>query len=94
MTRTFLLYADGYSKEMDINSASPDSVEPLPFHGMTTYPYGPGEHYPHREAVGKYNTRVVSRAILRRRSAIGDPTSPSIENTQVVRIAAIRHESR
>ena len=23
-TRTFLLYADGYSKEMDLNSASPD----------------------------------------------------------------------
>ena len=59
--RTFLLYVDGYSKEMDINSASPDSVEPLPFHAMTKYPYGPGEHYPHREAVEKYNTRVVSR---------------------------------
>ena len=40
---------------MDINSASPDSVEPLPFHAMTKYPYGPGEHYPHREAVEKYN---------------------------------------
>ena len=31
-TRTFLLFADGYSKEMDINSATPDHVEPLPFH--------------------------------------------------------------
>ena len=30
-TRTFLLYADGFSKEMDINSASPDQVWPLPF---------------------------------------------------------------
>ena len=35
MSRTFLLYADGYSKEMDLNSASPDTVAPLPFHGMT-----------------------------------------------------------
>ena len=60
-SRTFLLYADGYSKEMDINSASPDSVEPMPFHGMTKYPYGPSEHYPNREVAGKYNTRVVSR---------------------------------
>ena len=59
--RTFLLYVDGYSKEMDINSASPDSVEPMPFHGMTKYPYGPSEHYPNREVAGKYNTRVVSR---------------------------------
>src|SRR5206468_10058512 len=33
-TRTFLLFADGYSKEMDINSASPDEVGPLPFHTM------------------------------------------------------------
>ena len=46
MARTFLLYADGYSKEMDINSASPDSVAPLPFHAMSAYPYPPTEHYP------------------------------------------------
>jgi hypothetical protein len=61
-SRTFLLYVDGYSKEMDINSASPDSVEPLPFHGMSAYPYGPGERYPHREAIEKYNTRIVTKA--------------------------------
>jgi hypothetical protein len=64
-TRTFLLYADGYSKEMDINSASPDHVGPLPFHGMTAYPYGPGEQYPrtpaHRAYLDEYNTRVVAR---------------------------------
>ncbi len=64
-TRTFLLYADGYSKEMDINSASPDHVGPLPFHGMSAYPYGPGEQYPgtraHRAYLDEYNTRVVAR---------------------------------
>ena len=37
--RTFLLLGDGYSKEMDINSASPDAVEPLPWHAMPAYPY-------------------------------------------------------
>jgi Flp pilus assembly protein TadD len=36
--RTFLLYADGFSKEMDLQSASPDAVGPLPFHGMRAYP--------------------------------------------------------
>ncbi|MGZ8842244.1 MAG: CRTAC1 family protein, partial [Pyrinomonadaceae bacterium] len=62
-TRTFLLYADGFSKEMDINSASPDQLMPLPFHGMSRYPYRWPEQYPsdsrHREYVEKYNTRVI-----------------------------------
>ncbi|MEP6902182.1 MAG: FG-GAP-like repeat-containing protein [Actinomycetota bacterium] len=46
---TFLLYADGYSKEMDINSGSPDAIYPLPFKGMTKYPYGADEHFPMNE---------------------------------------------
>ena len=67
MTRTFLLYADGFSKEMDINSASPHTVAPLPFHGMTAYPYGAAEHYPrtpaHLAYLERYNTRAVSRPL-------------------------------
>ena len=63
-TRTFVLYADGYSKEMDINSASPDQVSPLPFHGMTRYPYPDTERYPmtaaRRAYFEKYNTRLVT----------------------------------
>ncbi len=68
-TRTFLLYADGFSKEMDINSASPDQLSPLPFHGMSRYPYAAPEHYPldvqHREYLEKYNTRMVTRQVPR-----------------------------
>jgi hypothetical protein len=34
---------------------------------MTSYPYGPTEHYPrtraHREYQDRYNTRVVSRVL-------------------------------
>lgn len=50
-TRTFLLYADGFSKEMDLQSASPDAVAPLPFHGMRAYP-PPGQRAPASADVG------------------------------------------
>ena len=66
-TRTFLLYADGYSKEMDINSSSPDRVGQLPFHGMKNYPYAAPEAYPstpaHRAYVERYNTRIVAAPV-------------------------------
>jgi tetratricopeptide (TPR) repeat protein len=45
-TYTFLLFADGYSKEADINSGSPDAVHPFPFKGMKKYPYGADESFP------------------------------------------------
>jgi hypothetical protein len=64
-TRTFLLVADGFSKEMDINSASPDRVDPLPFHAMSRYPYDVDEKRPaaaaRRRYVDRYNTRQVLR---------------------------------
>jgi hypothetical protein len=66
-TRTFLLYADGFSKEMNLHSASPDLLEPLPFHGMSAYPYGPAEKYPdtpeHQRYRATYNTRVIGRPL-------------------------------
>ena len=66
-TRTFLLYADGFSKEMDINSASPDQIAPLPFHGMKKYPYAAPEAYPmteeRRAYIESYNTRLVTAPI-------------------------------
>jgi Tfp pilus assembly protein PilF len=66
-TRTFLLFADGYSKEMDINSSTPDHVEPLPFHGMSGYPYPSTERYPdtpeHRRYQETFNTRVLRKSL-------------------------------
>ncbi|MBA3296178.1 MAG: hypothetical protein H0U19_04525, partial [Acidobacteria bacterium] len=65
-TRTFLLHSDGYSKEMDANSASPDVAAPLPYHGMSRYPYD-GKDRPlsraMRDYVRRYNTRVVTRSV-------------------------------
>jgi hypothetical protein len=66
-TTTFFLFVDGFSKEMNLHSGSPDRVEPLPFHAMSGYPYATPEHYPntpaHQRYRETYNTRVISRSL-------------------------------
>lgn len=60
--RAFFLLADGFGKDMDLNSARPHTVAPLPFHGMSAYPY-PDDEYPKSEALlrwaEEYNTRRI-----------------------------------
>jgi len=68
-TRTFLLHSDGYSKEMDVNSASPETVEPLPWHGMPSYPYAESDvpadlRARWAELDEEWNTRRVVRPIV------------------------------
>ncbi len=62
--RTFLVYADGFGKDMDINSARPETIGELPFHGMKSYPHSPADRYPmtkrHQEYLLRYNTRTVN----------------------------------
>jgi hypothetical protein len=52
---------------MNIQSASPDVLAPLPFHAMTRYPYSAPEAYPLTPAraayIERYNTRVVARPL-------------------------------
>jgi hypothetical protein len=61
--RSFILKTDSFCKDMDLYTAYPDTVEPLPFHSMTSYPYSAEEQYPDtaktRDYHQRYNTRVI-----------------------------------
>ena len=65
--RDFILYSDGWDKDGDINTLTSQTVEPLPFHGMSAYPYPDTEHYPndaaHRRYRLEYNTRRVEHRL-------------------------------
>jgi hypothetical protein len=63
MRRTFLLYASGYSKEMDLHSASPDVATPIPFRAMSRYPYASSARYPQDADLDRFHTRHVGRAL-------------------------------
>jgi tetratricopeptide (TPR) repeat protein len=59
--RDFLLYSNSWLKDADLNTGTGQAVEPLPFHGMSRYPYGADESYPtdaeHQRYLRRYNTR-------------------------------------
>jgi tetratricopeptide (TPR) repeat protein len=63
--RDFILFVDGWAKDGDLNTAFSQTVEPLPFHGMSAYPYPDDESYPdteeHRRYRDTYNTRPALR---------------------------------
>jgi hypothetical protein len=65
--RDFLLFVDGWAKDGDANTAHSQTVEPLPFHGMTAYPYPINEHFPddrlHREYREQFNRRPALRLL-------------------------------
>lgn len=66
-TRDFLLKVDGWAKDRDPNTAFSTTVEPLPFHGMSRYPYPAAEHFPddaaHEAWRRDYNTRPALKLI-------------------------------
>jgi hypothetical protein len=64
-TRDFLLLVDGWAKDADANTAFSQSVLPLPFHGMSAYPYRKTEHFPDDAAHVKYVREYLTRPALR-----------------------------
>jgi hypothetical protein len=62
--RDFMFYNDGWLKDGDLNTAHGQTAEPLPFHDMSAYPYGPNDVYPNDqdyiEYMKLYNTRKVT----------------------------------
>lgn len=65
--RDFLLKVDGWAKDRDANTAYSQTVEPLPFHGMSQYPFSTSEKFPddvvHRDFLQRYNVRPALRLI-------------------------------
>ncbi len=59
--RDFLVYLNGWVKDTDVNTKYGDRVAPLPFQGMSAYPYPLAEGYPddeaHRAFLEQYLTR-------------------------------------
>ena len=66
-SRDYLVFFDGWAKDRDPNTEEALFVEPLPFHGMSGYPYGPDEAFPddelHRRWRARWNTRPSRRLI-------------------------------
>ncbi len=62
--RDFLIHCVGWVKDGDLNTASGNSVLPLPFHGMKSYPPSVNDSYPKdpelQKYIKEYNTRVVT----------------------------------
>jgi Tfp pilus assembly protein PilF len=62
-TRSFVLVSHAYCKDMDLYTATPQTLAPLPFRAMSRYPYPATERYPASEAhqafLRTYNTRIV-----------------------------------
>ena len=63
--RDYLLKVDGWAKDSDANTAFPTSVEPLPFHAMSVYPYPAKEHFPDDAAHEKYRREYNTRPALK-----------------------------
>jgi hypothetical protein len=76
--RDFLIHTVGWVKDGDMNTAHGNTVMPLPFHGMKSYPPSDTDIYPDTPELQKYNkeynTRVVTMDEFR--NALKNPPAP------------------
>ncbi len=67
-TRDYLVFFDGWAKDRDPNTYEALEVEPLPFHGMSGYPYRADEAFPDTPEIQawrkEWNTRPAHRWIV------------------------------
>jgi len=66
--RDFLIFSDAWLKDGDLNTATGKTVAPLPFHGMTRYPYGEEQAYPSDAEHARYRTTYNTRRVTGRYS--------------------------
>ena len=75
--RDYFLFARGYAKDGEPNTADFRTSEPLPFYRMSNYPYAPGQSYPDtpalREYLDSYQTRLGYSLIPRLAPVGGTP---------------------
>ena len=81
--RDFLLLVDGWAKDRDANTAYSQNTEPMPFHGMSRYPYPANEKFPDTPELRRYRELYNTRPALRliRPLAVGQaPATASAGN--------------
>jgi hypothetical protein len=61
--RDFLIRSVGWVKDGDLNTAFGNTVLPLPFHGMKSYPPSEGDTYPDTPELQKYNREYNTRVV-------------------------------
>ena len=58
---TYFLKVSGWAKESNFHNSTGRYIEPLPFHGMKSYPAVGEEPLGQEEYVAEYQTRKVQR---------------------------------
>ena len=80
--RDYFFVANGYEKDMDFYAAEANTVHPLPFRTMGTYPYPKGRSFPLDDAHVNYfliTTRAISPETSRRDTASIIPADAATE---------------